>query len=200
MLGITFDSMMKWDHQVSRAIKNSRKALHAIRLTKENFNKDELKQLLTSNFYSILYYNSEVWHIPTIHSKLKQPLLAASLIGLRLLGSRGDIRISYERLHNYNGRATPADMMKYKHSLQLYKNFNDNSQNETWLKLNFQQNYNQRNEFVMITDTSMNRIGKNLMINRLNVINDKIKYDWLNLSFESYKLKCKENFLTKTYK
>ena len=200
VLGITFDSMMKWDHQVSRAIKNSRKALHAIKLIKKNFSKDELKQLLTSNFYSILYYNSEVWHIPTIHSNLKQQLLAASSTGLRLLGSRCDIRISYDRLHNYNGRATPADMMKYKHSLQLYKNFNDNSQNETWLRLNFQQNYNQRNEFVIITDTSMNRIGKNLMINRLNLINGKIKYDWLNLSFESYKLKCKETFLTKTYK
>ena len=200
VLGITFDSMMKWDHQVSRAIKNSRKALHAIKLIKKNFSKDELKQLLTSNFYSILYYNSEVWHIPTIHSNLKQQLLAASSTGLRLLGSRCDVRISYDRLHNYNGRATPADMMKYKHSLQLYKNFNDNSQNETWLRLNFQQNYNQRNEFVIITDTSMNRIGKNLMINRLNLINGKIKYDWLNLSFESYKLKCKETFLTKTYK
>ena len=173
VLGITFDSMMKWDHQVSRAIKNSRKALHAIKLIKKNFSKDELKQLLTSNFYSILYYNSEVWHIPTIHSNLKQQLLAASSTGLRLLGSRCDIRISYDRLHNYNGRATPADMMKYKHSLQLYKNFNDNSQNETWLRLNFQQNYNQRNEFVIITDTSMNRIGKNLMINRLNLINGK---------------------------
>jgi hypothetical protein len=113
-------------------------------------------------------------YTPTIHSNLKQQLLAKSSTGLRLLGSRCDVRFLYDRLHNYNGRATPADMMKYKYSLQLYKNFNDNSQNEIWLRLNFQQNYNQRNELVIITDTSMNIIRKNLMINRLNLINGKI--------------------------
>ena len=142
--------------------------------------------------YTILYYNSDIWYIPIIHSNLKQQLLAASLIGLRLLGGRNDFRISYERLHNYSGRATPANMMKYNHSLQLYKNFNDNSQNETRLRLNFQQNYSQRNDSVLITETSINIIGKNLMMNRLNIINGKIKYDWLNLLYHSYKLICKQ--------
>jgi hypothetical protein len=71
--------------------------------------------------------------------------------------------------------------------------FNDNIQNETWLRLYFQQNYNQRNEFVMITDTSMNRIGKNLMINRQNLINCKIKYDQQNLSFILIQTKMQRN-------
>ena len=49
-------------------------------------------------------------------------------------------------------------------------------QSETWLRLNFQQNYKQRNEFVLINDTSMNRVGMNLMINRLKINNGRIKY------------------------
>ena len=36
------------------------KALNAIKLIKKNFNSDELLRLVTSNFYSILFYNSEV--------------------------------------------------------------------------------------------------------------------------------------------
>ena len=38
----------------------SNSALHCIRLIKYYFTTDELKQLLTANFYSILYYNSEM--------------------------------------------------------------------------------------------------------------------------------------------
>ena len=77
VLGITFDSHMKWKHQVSQAVKNSRRALDGLRLIRKNFNKLELKQLLTSYFNSVLYYNSEVWHLPSLHSSLKKQLLSA---------------------------------------------------------------------------------------------------------------------------
>ena len=141
VLGITFDSQMKWEQQVSQAIKNSRRALHGIGLIRKNFNKSELKQLLTSYFYSVLYYNSEVWQLPTLHNSLKKQLLAASAAGLKILSLNSDLRISFEQLHSMNERATPIKMMHYKLALQLYKNFNDVNQNETWMDLNFQQNF-----------------------------------------------------------
>ena len=34
-----------------------------------------------------------------------------------------------------------------------------------------------------------------LTINRLNVLNGKIKYNWLNLSMDSFKLKCQKYIL-----
>ena len=40
------------------------------------------------------------------------------------------------------------DMMVYKHSLHLYKHFNDQNYNETWINQNFQQNNGQRNEYI----------------------------------------------------
>ena len=94
-----------------------------------------------------------------------------------------------------NQRATPLKMMHYKLALQLFKNFNDQTQGETWLDLNFQQNYGQRNEFVMIVDNSTHKVGRNNLINRLNTINGKVKYEWLNQSLDSYKVKCKSLFL-----
>ena len=54
----------------------SRKALHAISLIKRYFNKNELLLLVTSNYYSILYYNSEIWHIPCLSLNLKKPFLS----------------------------------------------------------------------------------------------------------------------------
>ena len=46
-------------------------------------------------------------------------------------------------------------------ALQLYKNFNDQKQGETWLDLNLQQSYGQRNKFVMIVDNSTHKVGRN---------------------------------------
>ena len=76
-----------------------------------------------------------------------------------MLGSKNDLRISYERLHMIEGRATPVDLMKYKLAVQLYKNFNDRCERETWMALNFQQNYGTRNEYVRISDNSRHKVG-----------------------------------------
>ena len=107
-----------------------------------------------------------------------------------------DLRISFEQLHSMNERATPIKMMHYKLALQLYKNFNDVNQNETWMDLNFQQNFGPRNEFIAIVDTSLHKVGRNNLINRLNTLSGKIRYEWLNYSFDTYKLKCKTVLLT----
>ena len=40
--------------------------------------------LITSNFYSSLFYNSEIWHIPTLKATLKQKLHSASAMALRV--------------------------------------------------------------------------------------------------------------------
>jgi hypothetical protein len=64
-----------------------------------------------------------------------------------------------------------------------------------WLLLKFQQNFNNRYEMVQIFDTSKFKIGKNLLVNRLRIINGKIKLDDLNLSLEAFEIKYKELFL-----
>ena len=57
-------------------------------------------------------------------------------------------------------------------------------------------NFNDRQKLVQITDESLTRIGKNILMNRLGILNNKIDYDWLNLSLNSFKIKCKKIFLT----
>ena len=49
---------------------------------------------------------------------------------------------------------------------------------------------------VDIVGNSNTKVGKNLLVNRLVLINDKIKFDWLNLSLDGFKLKCKNIFLS----
>ena len=76
-------------------------------------------------------------------------------------------------------------------ALQLFKLYNMDIPNDDWTVLNFQQNFNMRNNFVKIMDFSNLRVGKNCLINKMNCINNRINFDWLNLSFESLKSSVK---------
>ena len=75
VLGVTFDSKLQWTEQVANSIKKANKALLAISLIAKYFNSNEIKNLLTSNFYSVLYYNSKIWHLHTLSPQHNQSLL-----------------------------------------------------------------------------------------------------------------------------
>jgi hypothetical protein len=124
VLGIYFDSRLKWASQVSNAIKKSSKALNAIKIIRRYFNTNELLKILTSNFFSILYYNSEVWMIKDLKLSLKNDLLAASSNAIKLSLHYPKHRISYINLHKMTNRATPEMYAGYKLSLLLYKTYN----------------------------------------------------------------------------
>ena len=103
----------------------------------------------------------------------------------------------YERMHDLLKRGKLQDMMKYRLSIQLYKLYNANNQmeNVNWMDLNLQQNFNDRNNFVQIFETSKIIIGRNTLVNRFKCLNNTIEYDWLNLSLDTFKVKCKLKFL-----
>ena len=62
--------------------------------------------------------------------------MSCSARALKLLGNKTDIRILYEQLHKMCARATPVQMMNYKHSLLLFKLYNDTKQTDDWMDLN----------------------------------------------------------------
>ena len=70
VLGLTFDSRLNWGPQVSRTIKSANTSLQAIKMIKKYFSTPKIVQLLTTNFYSRLYYCSEIWQNSKIKPKL----------------------------------------------------------------------------------------------------------------------------------
>ena len=143
----------------------------------------------------MLYYNSEIWHLPSLSNITKKQLLSASAQPLKMCTHNYDQSISFITLHTLNNRATPDKMIKYKTSLLLHKIVNNNDMSLEWQQLFFNQNFNQRNNRANFRDLSKYRIGKNLITNRLNILNNKIPYDWINESIQSFKIKCKALFL-----
>jgi len=70
-LGITLDSNLNWEVQISNIYKSTSKVNMGFRLMKKYFNEDELLKLATSFYYSKMYYAASVWLIPTLTTKLQ---------------------------------------------------------------------------------------------------------------------------------
>ena len=100
------------------------------------FNKTELLQLITSNVFSILYYNLEIWHLPSLKTGLKQKLISVSAKAIKICMYYPDPMISYVNIHSMSNRARPEAIMKYKWSLQLFKLYNTTERSLEWTSLN----------------------------------------------------------------
>ena len=48
------------------------------------FTPNELLSIITANYFSVLYYNADVWLLPSLLPQLKQKLLSASAAPLKL--------------------------------------------------------------------------------------------------------------------
>ena len=133
-LGVIFNTKLQWAPQIAHCVSRSLKALNAIKLIKKFVTKKELLQLFTSNFYSTFYYNSEIWHLPSLKVCLKElkvclkeQLMRASAKALKVCMYYPDPMISFDNIHVLNNRATPPKMMKYNLGIQLYKLYNKGS-------------------------------------------------------------------------
>jgi hypothetical protein len=96
---------------VPNAIEKAKKALHAIMLIKKCFNKMELKQFLMAKFYTILWYNADIWLLPSLNQVLKKQLLTATAKTLKLCTPTYHYLMSYETPHELNTRTPPIQMM-----------------------------------------------------------------------------------------
>ena len=125
VLGVTFDSKLNWNAQVANAICKAKKSLYALRLIHKYFNDQEMRLLLDSNFYSILYYNAVIWLNPGLSPVLKQSLLSISAKALRSCMMSNSTDISFESIQKICKKCTPTQIMSYQTSLHLHKSINE---------------------------------------------------------------------------
>lgn len=196
ILGVEFDSKLQWGKHVAKVIEKANKALNAIKLIRKHFTTPELISIVTSNFYSILFYNSEIWHLHNLNTNLKHALFVASANSLKMCLNYKTDMISYIDLHKMTNRATPEMLSDYKLALSLYKIFNNESPQNEWLHLNFSQITTSRQINFMTSKSNNLKLGINSLTNRLHHLNGKIPLEWLNKTFNCYKIECKKLFLT----
>ena len=120
----------------------------------------------------------------------------ASAKALQLCNHYRDPMTSYHELHKLTNRATPAMYSNCKCALLLHKMYSGTKWNNEWLHLNFNEINTSRQTKFVISRSNNFKCGLNATCNKFVHLNRKIPLDWLNLNFNSYKVKCKEYFLS----
>ena len=196
VLGILFDNNLKWNQQYQKAVKEANVNLYAIKRIAKFFSKEERTMLITSLYYSKLYYGSEVWHLPDRTATQNKMIKFASANALRTISNDITIFHTHTQIHKICKRALPDQMIKYKHALLLYKLLRQCTPDEEFIQLNFQANLNPRilqHNFMKIQNYC---VGNNILLNRICCLNNSIPISMTNGSYLTYKLKCKELFLS----
>jgi hypothetical protein len=104
--------------------------------------------------------------------------------------------MSYDFIHQINNRAQPYQIFKYKLALLLFKIYKDKIPTDEWLALTDEQTFTSRQTKCIINSTSGYKVGYNTPTRRLTFINNTIELSWLNVSFDCFKVKCKNLFLS----
>jgi hypothetical protein len=176
-------------------VSKSSKSLNALNIIRKFFTTKEFLMLLTSNYYSVLYYNSEVWLIHSFSVSSKKLLLSTSSNALKVAYNYRFQFISYVDQHKMAGWATPSMLTNYKLALMLYNIYNSVNQSEEWVNLNFNQVITSRQTCFHINRNNRLIVVMKAISNRLIFLNDKIPLKLLNKGYDSYKVECKLFFL-----
>ena len=138
-----------------------------------------------SSVYSILYYNLEIWHLPTLKTELKSKLISISARAIKLCMYYPDKTISFENIHKMNNRAMPTAIMLYKSAIQLFKLYNTKEHSWEWIEMNFKQIITSRQTAFATLKTNVTKVGINQLSNRFHILNGQIPLSWLNGSLDS---------------
>ena len=200
VLGVMFDSKLNWSHQISLCISKAKKSLYALRLLKKFFTPHEMRTLLDTYFYSVLYYNACIWLVPEIGFEMKQKLLSISPCALRSCVWNSGNEISFERIHEINKKCTPSQIMLYQSALLLHKTLSFESPNfiqptfEAVTVLEQMPVTSRQNVFLIFKQNST-KIGMNTTANKFYHLSGKITFGCLAKSFVHYKKLMKIQFL-----
>ena len=157
---------------------------------------DEIRNLLTALYYSKLYYGSEIWHLPGLGLKLKKSIKLASANACKTcVPWENSHLLTHTEIHTLAKRALPEDVCIYKHAIMLHKLLRDEFCENELMWLNFQIVDNARSLTWSFIKRQNYDVGKNILLNRMHVLNNKIEKNWINLSLNTYKVKCKEKFV-----
>jgi len=154
------------------------------------FTEQERVTLITSMVFSRLYYAKEIWLNECLTQTLMKKLYSQSGASLRIINRYE----SYASLHKRLQRFTPQIMMSYTTAVLFYDLFHNELPYDDFIGLfNVICNDDRNPNFVFVRSNAKTS-GLNCIINRLRLVSNKIEKSWLNLSRDSFKVKCKRIF------
>ena len=158
---------------------------------------NEMRLLLDTYFYSMLYYNAVLWLTPYLCSTMRQALLSISANALRSCMLFDCPDMFFVRIHSICQKCTPAQIMSYQAAIHLFKVINKNFEyctTEHALLLNNIICPPRQLKFEIFR-SNHTKIGMNALSNKFHHISKLISFDNLNLGFVHFKKFAKIKFL-----
>ena len=195
ILGVWFDCNLNWSCHINKMIESIKKECYGLRKLRNCFTFDEMKMICTAFTYSKFYYGCQIWFLPSLHKNLKKKLLNASTMILRSAFFLHDWQISNTDLHFLVGRATPAQYCKYTHAIAMFNVFKHECPTNVWLNAQFNFFFHERKNQILFTSNNLSRVGFNSLSNRFTSVCHSLCFDWLSVSLNEMKVRCKRIFL-----
>ena len=192
VLGVTFDSKLNWFKHITITLQKCRKTLQAIKLISKYFTVDEKLNIVTSLFYSQLYYAAEIWLLPNLSFVLKKKILSISTAALRVVSNDRYKIFDSNELHIMFKRFTPCQWRIYCNLLCLYRVINFKIPEQIWLELQINALPLSRANKTLFPPKNKIKSGLNSFTNRLSYTSTLILNENLNLPYASFKILAKK--------
>jgi exonuclease III len=178
-LGVVFDAGLDWTSHLSYAIHKSNHLVKRVKFLTKYLTKEELLTLVTSQYFSVIYYASPLW-IGSLNSRSWTRLnsshyriIRAALRDFKGRRKRTDLDVECRR-------ATPVEWSKYIIASTVIKLYNFSDTNIA-RALRDAAYVNDRLPFrAKFIDRSRLKVGKQSIQNRVGPLFSKISFDWSN--------------------
>ena len=135
------------------------------------------------------------YRLQSLKSNLKQKLLSAFAKAIKTCIKYCTRDMSFIDLHRVYNRATKEKFLFYRHALGLFKLTRCPSYLTEWVALNFNQILTSRQTRFLASKANKRKVELNALANRVFILNNRIPLEWFNMSFESFKVHCKREFI-----
>jgi len=168
ILGVLFDANLGWTSHIEKVKQKARFVLLKMRYLGRYLDTLEMKKVITSHFFGLIYYASPVWLTEITTSRIWNILNVLHYKALRIVCADFKRTRSRRDLDSTVKRARPYEWMRFinvKTAVQLALMGSSGPPISKKLQGNIYRN--DRTARVSIMDTSRLRIGRNSLQNRL---------------------------------
>jgi len=193
VLGIVFDDALSWTTHVEKTTAKCARMLHGLKHIRRTLNLSQAKQVITSYFFSVLFYGCEVWYHKHLSFFLKQRVRSAHYRALRLVFGK---RLTRDEIDMISGRASPDEWSNYALAKTVIQTVKAMMPCRLYVDL-MSNSYSERRSpgRLFFHDDSARKIGRQVLKNRLSVLSRQIKFDWLNnMSPDLIRINLKKSF------
>ena len=195
VLGIMFDSKLRWDLHVENILKEANSRTQAIRHISKHLSQSECLGIAHGIFFSKFYYCSAVWLTEMLSKSLMQRLTSASNSCLRAAMGYKIRDISTVDLHLKADMLTPYQRCFQDKAVMFWRVINNCEPEILHLDLLNQGSYHERKGTYYMQQENSTKIGKLAFENRLNNIICLLQSSWLDESEWSMKKTLKKTVL-----